>query len=105
MLFSGSRYAGTEVVVVEVEGQGRGDGATPRRVLATRRIPTAAGVVEYVVKEGDRLDHIAALFFGDPKKAWLILDANPEELNPFALLQPGRRIRIPANRIARLPAR
>jgi hypothetical protein len=33
-------------------------------------------------------------------KSWLILDANPEELNPFLLLRPGRRIKVPQNRVA-----
>jgi nucleoid-associated protein YgaU len=53
-----------------------------------------------VVVAGERLDHLAARFYGDPRRYWLILDANPEILDPFDLLVPGRRIRIPRDRTA-----
>jgi nucleoid-associated protein YgaU len=95
MLFVGSRYTGVEVVL----GPSSID-AQPE-MLARGAIPATPGLVEYVVREGDRLDSIAALFFGDPKKYWLILDANPDELDPLALLTVGRRIQIPANRIVK----
>jgi hypothetical protein len=52
------------------------------------------------VVEGERLDQLAQRFYGDPLKSWLILDANPEELNPLLLLRPGRRIKVPQNRAA-----
>jgi hypothetical protein len=94
MLFPGSRYAATEVV--EVAGA---DGVR-RRTLVTRRTPPAPAVFEHVVLDGERLDHLAARFYTDPRKYWLILDANPEELNPLLLLRPGRRIRIPQDRTA-----
>lgn len=49
---------------------------------------------EHVVAAGERLDHIAAVQFGDPEQAWQIADANramrPEELTAT----PGRRLRI-----------
>lgn len=47
----------------------------------------------YFVKEGDRLDNLAAQFIGDPEQFWQIADANviiaPEELtdNPGSLLR------------------
>jgi nucleoid-associated protein YgaU len=88
MIFQGSRYTKTELM----ERQ-------PRRTLALRRIPDTAGVIEHVVMEGERLDHLATRFYGDPEKYWLILDANREALDPFGLLVPGRRIRIPQNRL------
>ena len=88
MIFRGSRYAKTELM----------DGIMPH-TLARRRLPEAPGVIEHVVMEGERLDHLAARFYGDARKSWLILDANPDVLDPFELLRPGRRIRIPQNRI------
>jgi nucleoid-associated protein YgaU len=94
MIFQGSRYARTEVVAVL---DARGETA---RALGLRRIPPTPGVVEHTVVEGERLDHLAQRFYGDPLKSWLILDANPEELNPFLLLRPGRRIKVPQNRVA-----
>jgi nucleoid-associated protein YgaU len=93
MIFKGSRYTRTEVVTPP-NAQGRAP-----RVLAQRAVPKTPGVVEHVVVEGERLDHIAQRYYGDAKKYWLILDANPEKLDPFDLLQPGRRLKIPQNRI------
>ncbi|MGE5287154.1 MAG: tail protein X [Micromonosporaceae bacterium] len=92
MLFAGSRYARTAVITPV-----RADGSRPQ-VLAARRIPPTPALFEYVVVEGERLDHLASRFYGDPRKYWLILDANPEELNPLLLLRPGRRIQIPQDR-------
>ena len=91
MRYQGSRYAGTEVIE-PLNSQG----GHPR-VLTLRRIPQTPGVFEHVVMEGERLDHLAHRFYNDPKKYWLLLDANPQELNPFELLRPGRRIQVPRN--------
>ncbi|MBI3803966.1 MAG: hypothetical protein HY282_09430 [Nitrospirae bacterium] len=93
MIYKGSRYAKTEVIAPE-----NNEGKTPR-VLEIREIPETAGVFEHIVSAGERLDLLAHRFYGDPKKSWLILDANTDELNPFHLLKPGRRIRVPQNRI------
>jgi len=91
MRFAGSRYAGSRTV--EPEGAARW--------LETRRIPPTPGAITHLVSEGERLDQIATRYYGDPLKAWLILDANPDVLHPLALLVPGRRINIPPNRVAR----
>lgn len=88
MIFQGSRYATTELM----------EGYLPR-TLASRRIPETPGVIEHIVMQGERLDHLATRFYGDAEKYWLILDANPDALDPFELLQPGRRIHIPQNRM------
>jgi hypothetical protein len=92
MLFAGSRYARTPVVEpLDADG-------TRSRSLAARSIPDTPGVLEHVVMDGERLDHLASRFYGDPRKYWLLLDANPDELNPLLLLRPGRRIRVPRDR-------
>jgi nucleoid-associated protein YgaU len=93
MVFKGSRYASTPVVSPET------DNRTTPRVLGLRPVPPAPGTLTYTVMEGDRLDQLANRFYSDPRKYWLILDANPEVLNPFDLLQTGRQIRIPGNRV------
>jgi nucleoid-associated protein YgaU len=93
MIFKGSRYSHTEVISPVAA-----DGRAPR-VLATREVPPAPGALEHMVFEGDRLDTLAARYYSEPTKYWLILDANPEPLNPFELLVPGTIIRIPRNRI------
>ena len=93
MVFKGSRYSQTPVITPE-----NAAGTTPR-VLGQRMIPPAAGVLDYTVVEGERLDQLAFRFYSEPQKYWLILDANPSILTPFDLLQPGSTIKIPKNRI------
>ena len=70
----------------------------PPGARAGAAIPPAPGVLEHVVMDGERLDQLAGRFYGDATRSWLMLDANPAELNPLALLRPGRRIAVPANR-------
>jgi hypothetical protein len=49
---------------------------------------------EHLVTEGERLDHIAAKYLGDPEQFWRLCDANGA-MRPDELLEPvGRRIRI-----------
>jgi len=43
-----------------------------------RAIGPAIGVIEYIVKDGDRLDLLALNFYVDSRKWWRILDANPD---------------------------
>ena len=93
MIFKGSRYAGTEILTVP------GPDGKERRVLALRVVPEAPAAMVHTVAEGERVDLLAARFYDEATKSWHILDANPEELNPFELLVPGRVIRIPRNRI------
>jgi nucleoid-associated protein YgaU len=93
VVFQGSRYVDVEVIKATAS-----DGST-RRTLATRRLPAREAVHEQTVSGGERLDLLADRFYGDPTRYWLILDANPNELNPFRLLQPGRRVRIPRNEL------
>jgi hypothetical protein len=51
-------------------------------------------IAEHVVTEGERLDHLAARYVGDPEQFWRLCDANgalrPEELTETV----GRRLRI-----------
>ncbi len=51
-------------------------------------------LVEHTVTQGERVDHIAAHYLGDPEQYWRICDANgvmrPEEL----IETPGERVRI-----------
>jgi peptidoglycan/xylan/chitin deacetylase (PgdA/CDA1 family) len=47
-------------------------------------------VAVYVVKKGDRLTDLARLFYGDPEKAWMIVEANE-----LVTLEPGQVLVIP----------
>ena len=68
----GSRYDQTRPFV----GQNGQAPAFPG--YRARPIGMATGVIEYVVKQGDRLDLLALNFYVDSRKWWRILDANPE---------------------------
>jgi hypothetical protein len=86
-----SRYHGLDTAVLEMpEG---------RRVVYLRRrfIPPPenfAVLQEHTVREGDRVDNVAAHYLGDPELYWRLCDANlvlrPQDLTA----RPGSRIRI-----------
>lgn len=50
-------------------------------------------LLEHVVRDGERLDHITARYLDDPEQFWRICDAN-DAVSPFDLAIPGRRLRI-----------
>lgn len=66
-----------------------------------RAIGTATGVVEHVVKSGDRLDLLARHYYNDDRLWWRIADANPEFAHAALMLaedQAGQIILIPRAR-------
>jgi nucleoid-associated protein YgaU len=94
MFFDGSRYQ-------RVADTGFTDGQGRSVQLKRTREPVATELaLIYQVREGDRLDALAQKFFHDPRKWWLIADANPDALAPEELLVPGRQLRIPKDRNA-----
>lgn len=51
-------------------------------------------LAEHVVRQGDRLDNVTALYLDDPEQFWRICDAN-RATRPDALTEtPGTRLRI-----------
>ncbi len=46
--------------------------------IRPRKIGPTAGVLEYTVKEGDRLDLLSLHFYNNTRRWWRILDANPQ---------------------------
>jgi hypothetical protein len=86
-----SRYHGVETArLPAVEGR-------TTAYLRRRFVPqpeSFALLQEHTVVQGDRLDNIAARYFGNPEQFWRICDANralrPEELTGTA----GRKLRI-----------
>jgi hypothetical protein len=94
MFFDGSRYHRI-LDATFVDGEGNS------RLLKRTREPLATALaMTYQVREGDRLDLLANQFFHDPRKWWLIADANPDAMSLEELLVPGRMLRIPKNRNA-----
>jgi hypothetical protein len=80
-----SRYASVELATVDVaDASGR---IRPVRYVRRRFIPPAPdapAAVEHRVIQGERPDHLAARYFGDPTLFWRLCDVNfvirPDEL-------------------------
>lgn len=85
-----SRYHRIETVTWE-----QSDG---RKIAYLRRrfVPPADRfelLLEHAVRDGDRLDNLAAKYIGDPELFWQIADAN-EAKAPEDLTAAGRKLRI-----------
>jgi nucleoid-associated protein YgaU len=94
MFFEGSRY-------LRVPDAALVDAAGRRVPLKRTREPVRTETaLTYQVRAGDRLDALAFKFYRDPRKWWLIADANPDVLTLEQLLEPGRLLRIPRDRHA-----
>ena len=84
-----SRYAGQATITVPQD-----DGTT--RPLGVPRIaPALPEAVTYTVREGDRLDLLAATALDDSTGWWRIADTNPQS-DPLATTEPGTTIGIPS---------
>jgi nucleoid-associated protein YgaU len=66
----------------------------PRRIVPQPGAPNFATISQYTVRQGDRLDLIAAKFLGDPLMAWLICDANGAMRPHDLVATPGRVLAI-----------
>jgi len=62
-----------------------------RRIVPEPGAPNYATVARHTVKQGDRLDLIAAKYLGDPLIFWLICDANGA-IRPNELVEPPGRV-------------
>jgi hypothetical protein len=81
MMFSRlSRYR-TLPGVVTTDDEGRIITSATLRLL-----PAVSGTFQHTIEGGDRLDHLAFKYYGQPRHWWQICDANPEYLSPQALL-------------------
>jgi nucleoid-associated protein YgaU len=71
MFLRNSRYAKARPFEVDSDGNEVFQG------VRARYIGPATGVVEHVVKAGDRLDLLARHYYNDDRLWWRIVDANP----------------------------
>lgn len=55
-------------------------GAVPFAGMRPRLIRTPDGVIEHLVKAWERTDGLSFEYFGDDRRWWRILDANPDIL-------------------------
>jgi nucleoid-associated protein YgaU len=91
VIFKGSRYEKVGAYSLTT-ADGRAVSA-----LRIRFIPDTPAGFLHIFTADERLDLLAATFYGNPEKFWLIADANPE-MDPEDLLEPGRQLRIPPDR-------
>ena len=71
MILKGSRYEAARPFAADPRDGRILPGIRPRE------IGPAEGVLEHVVKAGERLDQLAHHYFNDPRLWWRIVDANP----------------------------
>ncbi|WP_439578157.1 hypothetical protein [Elioraea sp.] len=90
MFFRGSRY---EPVPTRVHVTA--DGRTIRH-KGLRILPQPGGSLLHLARQDERLDRVAAEWFGNAELWWRIADANTA-LDPDELVaEPGRSITVPA---------
>ena len=94
MFFSGSRYQRV------LDATWSDEAGTTLTLKRTREPVTTQAALTYQVRTGDRLDALAQKFYHDPRKWWLIADANPDVLTLEQLLEPGMQLVIPRDRNA-----
>ena len=70
-----SRYYGSSTLTY-VTPQGETIAYLARRIVPQPGTPNFSTVAQHTVRQGDRLDLIAAKYLGDPLIFWLICDAN-----------------------------
>ena len=58
--------------------------------IRPRRISAATGVLEHIVREGDRLDLLALHYYNDSRRWWRIVDANPDIIYGHDLVMQGQ---------------
>jgi hypothetical protein len=88
-----SRYYGSGVLYYTAP-TGQTIAYLARRIVPQPGAPNYATINNYTVRQGDRLDLIAAKYLGDPLMAWLICDAN-RAMRPHDLVAtPGRVLAI-----------
>ncbi|NGZ08276.1 MAG: LysM domain-containing protein [Nitrospira sp. LK70] len=88
-----SRYYGSSTLTY-VTPTGQSIAYLARRIVPQPGAPNFATVAKHRVRQGDRLDLIAAKYLGDPLIFWLICDANGA-ITPHDLVKtPGRILNI-----------
>ena len=94
MFSATSRYAGLPLETLAVTMP---DGSTREVTYVRRRLlprPTDHTLLtSHTVAPGERLDHLAARYAGDPTQFWRLCDAT-DVVRPSELEQPGRRLPI-----------
>ena len=78
MVTPGSRYE--NAVPFEADSSEAAAAPAGFRGLRPRAIGPAKPVIEHALREGERHDALAVLYYNEPRLWWRILDANPDVL-------------------------
>ncbi len=96
MFASTSRYAGVATTTYTATAP---DGSQRTITYVRRRLLPRPGdhtvLTHHTVAPGERLDHIAARYLGDPTQFWRICEAT-DVLQPHLLEETGRQVPIAA---------
>jgi hypothetical protein len=88
-----SRYYATTILQYGAPG-GQSIPYLARRIVPQPGSPNYATIAQYSVRQGDRLDLIAATYLGDPLVFWILCDANGA-IRPHDLVAtPGKILAI-----------
>lgn len=68
---------------------------TNREMLDFEHFESSGSYDEYTVIAGDRIDSLAALYLGDSRLWWVIVDLNPIVISDALYLSEGSIINIP----------
>jgi hypothetical protein len=85
-----SRYYGSSTLTY-ISPTGETITYLARRIVPQPGTPNFATVAQHTVRQGDRLDLIAAKYLGDPLMSWLICDASGA-VDPHELVQTIGRV-------------
>ena len=88
-----SRYYGSAVLQYAAPN-GQTIAYLAKRIVPQPGPPNYATIASHVVRQGDRLDLIAAKYLGDPLMAWLICDANGASRPDDLVATPGAVLAI-----------
>jgi len=88
-----SRYYGSGTLTYTTPG-GQALTYLARRFVPQAGAPNFSTVARHTVKQGDRLDLIAAKYLGDPLIYWLICDANGAVRPGDLVATPGTVVQI-----------
>jgi nucleoid-associated protein YgaU len=88
VIFANSRYASSQVIALDKDGQ------VVNVIIQGQQTARTFSYVSHVLTTLDRLDNLSAQYFGDPTQWWVIANANPEIID-WTALTPGTIIRVP----------
>lgn len=89
MIAANSRYAASQVVALDRDGQ------VVNVIVPGQQSAVTFNYVSHLLTDNDRLDNLSNQYYGDPSLWWQIANANPELSPDWSTVTPGTIIRIP----------